>query len=179
MPRLFTALAVPAEIGAALALRRGGLPGARWIEPADYHVTLRFLGDVSVDLAEDLCEGLSAMRPRPALELTLDGLGLFGGDKPRALFAAVAAHPGLADLQAEQERIARRAGAEPETRKFTPHVTLARLNRATRPEDAAMHLSQAGLFAPLAFSAREVVLYSARESTGGGPYLAEAVFPFA
>ncbi|GBU19518.1 MULTISPECIES: RNA 2',3'-cyclic phosphodiesterase [Methylobacterium] len=178
MPRLFTALAVPEAIGQTLALHRGGLPGARWIEPGDYHVTLRFLGDVSLDLAEDLCAALAEARPRPPVEITLDGLASFGGDRPRAVFAAVAASPDLLDLQAEQERLARRAGAEPERRRFTPHVTLARLNRSARPEDVAMFLSGTAL-APVRFTAREVVLFSARASTGGGPYVAEAVFPFA
>lgn len=178
MPRLFTALAVPPEVGAGLARFRGGLPGARWIEPADFHVTLRFLGDVPRTLADDLCEGLAAARRRPPLELVLDGLSVFGGEKPRALLASVAVNAGLAELQAEQERIARDAGAQPERRTFTPHVTLARLNRSTGAEAVAMYLSQAAVFEPLRFTAREVVLYSARDSTGGGPYVAEAVFPF-
>ncbi len=179
MPRLFTALAIPPTIAAALAPFRGGLPGARWIEPADHHVTLRFLGDVPRDVAEDTVEALAEMRARPAITVVLDGLSVFGGDKPRAILAGVAANPDLADLQAEQERLIRRAGAEPERRKFVPHVTLARLRRAASPEAVAMYLSQAPLFVPLRFSATEVVLYSARDSTGGGPYVAEAAFPFA
>lgn len=179
MPRLFTALAVPPAIGEALAPFRGGLPGARWIEPCDYHVTLRFLGDVPLAVAEDAAEALSEVRPRPAIGLTLEGLSVFGGDKPRAVLAAVAANPELAELQAEQERLVRRAGLAPEPRKFVPHVTLARLRREATPEAVAMYLSQAPLFPPLRFSATEVVLYSARDSTGGGPYVAEAVFPFA
>ena len=179
MPRLFTGLSIPTEIAEALRIYRGGLPGARWIEPADYHVTLRFLGDVPVALAEDAVEALSEMRARPALEVVLDGLSVFGGDKPRALLASVAATPDLMDLQAEQERLIRRAGAEPERRRFVPHVTLARLRREATPEAVAMYLSQAPIFTPLRFSATQVVLYSARDSTGGGPYVAEAAFPFA
>lgn len=179
MPRLFTALAVPPAIADALAPFRGGLPGARWIEPSDYHVTLRFLGDVPLAVAEDAAEALSEVRPRPAIGLTLEGLTVFGGDKPRAILAAVAANPELAELQAEQERLVRRAGLAPEPRKFVPHVTLARLRREATPEAVAMYLSQAPLFAPLRFSATEVVLYSARDSTGGGPYVAEAAYPFA
>lgn len=179
MPRLFTALAVPAAIGAALAPFRGSLPGARWIEPADHHVTLRFLGDVPLALAEDAAEALAEIGPRPALDVTLEGLSVFGGDKPRAILATVTATPELTDLQAEQERLMRRAGAAPERRKFVPHVTLARLRRAATAEAVAMYLSQAPLFPPLRFSATEVVLYSARASTGGGPYVAEAAFPFA
>ena len=179
MPRLFTGLAVPAQIADALRAYQGGLPGARWIEPGDFHVTLRFLGDVEATTADDVVEALSEMRMRPALTVTLDGLGIFGGDKPRALYASVSPDAGLTDLQAEQERLVRRAGVEPERRKFTPHVTLARLRRDATPEAAAFYLSQAPVFAPLAFAVDRVTLFSARESTGGGPYVAEAEFPFA
>ncbi|GEP02666.1 RNA 2',3'-cyclic phosphodiesterase [Methylobacterium oxalidis] len=179
MPRLFTGIEIPPGIAEALAPFRGGLPGARWIESADYHITLRFLGDVERSLAEDLCEGLAEARPRAPIPITLEGLSSFGGDKPRALYAAVSPVPDLVDLQAEQERIARRAGAEPERRKFTPHVTLARLRREASPEAVAMYLSQAPIFEPLRFEATRVALFSARESTGGGPYVTEAVFPFA
>ena len=71
------------------------------------------------------------------------------------------------------------AGVEPERRKFTPHVTLARLRRDATPEAAAMYLSQAPVFAPLTYTLDRVTLFSARDSTGGGPYVAEAEFPFA
>ena len=178
MPRLFTALAVPPEVAEALALYRGGLQGARWIEPADYHLTLRFLGDVERPLAEDFLEALAEMRPRAPLAITLGGLGAFGGDRPRVLYASVAPSPELIDLQAEQERLARRAGLAPERRKFTPHVTLARLRREASPEGVAMFLSQAPGFVPVSVSATGVTVFSARASTGGGPYVAEAEFPF-
>jgi RNA 2',3'-cyclic 3'-phosphodiesterase len=179
MPRLFTGLSVPPEIGERLARFRGGLPGARWVEAGDYHVTLRFLGDIDADVAEGVLEALAGLRARDSVPVTLEGLGAFGGDRPRALFAAVAQDPGLMDLQAEQERLVRRAGAVPETRRFTPHVTLARLRRETSPEGVAMYVAQSGLFEPLRFEARAVTVFSARESTGGGPYIAEAEFPFA
>ncbi|XYD08649.1 RNA 2',3'-cyclic phosphodiesterase [Methylobacterium sp. NMS12] len=179
MPRLFTGLAVPAEIAEALKVYQGGLPGARWIEPSDFHVTLRFLGDVEATVADDVVEALSEMRARPALTVTLGGLGIFGGDRPRALYAPVVPEAGLIDLQAEQERLVRRAGVEPERRKFTPHVTLARLRRDATPEATAMYLSQAPVFTPLTYTLDRVTLFSARDSTGGGPYVAEAEFPFA
>ena len=46
MPRLFTGLEIPASSAAALAARAAACYGARWIEPEDYHITLRFIGDV-------------------------------------------------------------------------------------------------------------------------------------
>lgn len=179
MPRLFTGIAIPPEVGAQLSLYRGGLPGGRWIEPADYHVTLRFLGDVEVTLAEDFHELLAERRTRAPLDIVLDGLSSFGGDRPRAIYAAVAASPDLDDLQAEHERLARRAGAEPERRKFTPHVTLARLRRAAGPEAVAAYLAGVGIGTRLSFTATEVALFSARESRGGGPYVVEATYPLA
>jgi RNA 2',3'-cyclic 3'-phosphodiesterase len=179
MPRLFTGLAVPQAVADSLKAYQGGLPGARWIEPGDFHVTLRFIGDIDATVADDVVEALSGMRARPALTVTLDGLGLFGGEKPRALYVSTVADPALMELQAEQERLVRRAGVEPERRKFTPHITLARLRRDATPEAAAMYLSQAPVFPPLTFDVDRVTLFSARESTGGGPYVAEAEFPFA
>ena len=179
MPRLFTGLALPPEIADTLGACCGGLPGARWIEPGDYHVTLRFLGDIESHVANDCLEALAGMRPRAPVTVTLEGVGAFGGDRPRALYAAVRPTAELTDLQAEQERLVRRAGVAPERRKFTPHVTLARLRREASPEAVAMHLSQAPRFAPASFAATAVTLFSARESTGGGPYVAEATFPFA
>ncbi|BAU92962.1 2'-5' RNA ligase [Methylorubrum populi] len=178
MPRLFTGLEIPPEIAERLSFFRGGLPGARWIEPSDYHITLRFLGEVDEVVAADLDAGLAEARARPAFSVTLDGLASFGGDRPRAIYASVVPSPDLTDLQEEHERIARRAGAAPERRKFTPHVTLARLNREAGPEAVARTLSEAGVFPRLTFTARRAALFSARTSRGGGPYLVEAAYSF-
>ncbi|POR42727.1 RNA 2',3'-cyclic phosphodiesterase [Methylobacterium sp. V23] len=177
MPRLFTGIEIPPDIAQALALKRGALRGSRWIEPSDYHITLRFLGDVEIEVAEALHERLIEARARTPFPVTLDGLASFGGDKPRAILATVIPAPELVDLQAEQERLARQAGAEPERRKFTPHVTLARLRREARSEDVAAYLGERGLFEPLTFMAERVALFSARESKGGGPYVIEAAYP--
>ena len=176
MPRLFTGLEVPEDVAAALARHQGGLRNGRWIEPTDYHITFRFLGDVDAEVAEAMHAALVEARPRQPIEVVLDGIGCFGGDKPRALFASVVASPALSDLQAEHERLAREVGAAPERRKFTPHVTLARLRRPA-PEEVALYLAQQGLFTPLRFTATRVALFSARDSTGGGPYVVEAAYP--
>lgn len=176
MPRLFVGLEVPDPVADALAGLRGGLPGARWIEPQDYHVTLRFVGDVDGATAEDLYARLAEARARAPVEVRIRGLGAFGGDKPRAVIAEVAPSAELADLHEETERIARRAGLEPEHRKFQPHVTLARLRR-TSPVAVAGWITTHAPFAPIAFTAERVAVFSAREQTGGGPYVVEAAYP--
>src|ERR1700678_1525875 len=126
MPRLFTGLEIPPSVAQSLSMMRGGLPGARWIDPENYHLTLRFIGDIDDALAHEIAVMLGRVR-RGAFELRLDGLSSFGGRKPRSLVASVAANPALTELQAEHERILRRFGLEPEGRKYTPHIALARL----------------------------------------------------
>ena len=175
MPRLFTGIEIPFGIAEALDMLRGGLPGARWIDRENYHITLRFLGDIDDRAANDAASILADIR-KPAFDLHFDGLHAFGGNKPRSVYAAVAAEAALSDLQAEQERLMRRIGLEPETRKFTPHVTLARLRQASSL-DVADYLSARGYFRTAPFTVSRFVLFSSRASTGGGPYVVEESYP--
>ena len=78
----------------------------------------------------------------------------------------------LPELQAELERMMQRMGLDPEGRKFTPHVTLARLHDASS-QDVADYLSVRGYFPSRTFMASRFVLFSSRASTGGGPYVVE------
>jgi RNA 2',3'-cyclic 3'-phosphodiesterase len=180
LPRLFTALEIPPEIAAQLAFFRGGLPGARWIEPGDYHVTLRFFGDIDARTAhavwEDLAETEGVAGGAP-LKIALDEIGVFGGRQPRALYARVKADPLLARLQNAQESVARRSGLAPETRNFAPHVTLARL-RGVSSSAVGLWLAERAFPLALAFEAERFVLFSSRDSVGGGPYRLEAAYPF-
>jgi RNA 2',3'-cyclic 3'-phosphodiesterase len=175
MPRLFTGFEIPAALGFELSLKRGGLLGARWIEPSDYHITLRFIGDIDHALARDIDGLLTIIRATP-IELTLDGLMSFGGDKPRILAARVKPSSALLELQAEQERLMRRLGLAPEPRKYTPHVTLARL-RGTSAGDLARFIEMNGFFQSRSFTANRFALYSSKDSVGGGPYIIEATYP--
>ena len=174
MPRLFTGLELPKSVAGAVALARGGVIGARWIEPEHYHITLRFVGEVDARAAQEIAETLNDVR-RPPIPVRFDGLGWFGGDKPRALVAQVKADPAIVELQAEHERRMRRIGLMPETRKFKPHVTLARL-RGVRPVAVADFLGSRGRLDVEAFTAERFVLYSSKDG-GGGPYVVEAAYP--
>ena len=109
MPRLFTAIEIPEEIGDRLAMLRGGLPGARWIDRENYHLTLRFVGDIDMDVAEEIAHGLARVRRSP-FPIRLDMVGSLGTRKPHAIVARVAPSPALAELQAEQERLIQRIG---------------------------------------------------------------------
>lgn len=164
MPRLFTALAVPADIAASLVTMRGGLMGARWIEAQDMRITLRFIGDVLPHDARMIDDELRFIL-RSCLTINIDDVSVFGSARPHALIARVHLSPALADMQAEQERIMRRLGFAPELRKYTPHVTLARL-KGTTADELAFYLAQCGLFAKRSFVASRLLLMSSRQSLG-------------
>ena len=102
MPRLFTGLEIPPDVGQALSSLRGGLPGARWIDPENYHLTLRFIGDVDDTIAHEVADLLYKVK-RNAFELRFDGVTSFGGRKPRAVVAAVTPTQALLEVQAEHE----------------------------------------------------------------------------
>ncbi len=175
MPRLFTGVEIPSNVGQALAMLRGGLPGARWIDPDNYHLTLRFIGDVDDMVAQEVAYGLAQFK-RNSFELHLTGLTSFGGRKPRAIVANAASTQALIDIQAEHERLMQRIGLAADGRKYSPHVTLAHLRESTSRQ-VADYLATRGFFRTPTFTISRFVLFSARNSVGGGPYVVEASYP--
>ena len=177
MPRLFTGLEIPSDIGQSLATLLGGLPGARWVDPGNYHVTLRFIGDVDDVVAHEIASMLGRVR-RQAFELRIEDLKSFGGRKPRQIVATLGPAQALMELQAEHERLMQRVGLEPEGRKYTPHVSLARL-RESSSRQVADYLALRAPFRSPPFKVSRFVLFSSRASIGGGPYVVEAAYPLA
>ncbi|MEJ8476386.1 RNA 2',3'-cyclic phosphodiesterase [Roseibium algae] len=177
MPRLFTGLEIPSQTGLLLSMLQGGLRGTRWIDAENFHITLRFIGDIDDRTADEVAEALDRIRRDP-IDIRLDGLGSFGNGKPHAVWARVQPNEQLAELQAEQERIIQRLGLPCERRKYTPHVTLGRC-RTSSNEDVARWLSEHGDFQASPFVAGRFVLFSAKASVGGGPYLVEEAYPLA
>lgn len=175
MPRLFTAIEVPEEICEELHRLRLPLPGARWIKPESYHITLRFAGDIGNTEAREFIANLARIEP-DGFELKLSGLGVFGGDDPHAIFASVESRPELEDLARAHEKAARNAGLPPDTRAFKPHVTLARLKHSSA-DAVARFLSRYGGYRSEPFFVARTLLMSSRPSVGGGPYGIEDRFP--
>src|SRR5262245_58323343 len=176
MPRLFTGLELPKKLIDRLALLRGKLSGARWIDPEFYHMTLRFAGDIDDLTAHNFASALSDIEFAD-FELQLTGLGSFGGNKPRALWVGIKPCESLMRLQKTHERAARLAGLPPEPRNFMPHVTLARLNN-TRPQALAESPSYFGGFMAEPFVVGRFVLFSLCANEGGGPFLVERAYLF-
>jgi len=133
MHRLFVALRPPETIRDPLIDTMEGLEGARWQSDEQLHLTLRFVGEVDAAQANDLASALEAVAAPPFV-LRLRGVGTFARKgRASALWAKVEESEPLAILQRRVERACRAAGLTPETRKFVPHVTIARLNASTAP----------------------------------------------
>lgn len=126
--RLFAALPIPDEIASSLKSVQRGVPGARWRPRENFHLTLAFFGEMTEPQAEDLDGELACIRSRP-FDIAIKGAGSFGGRDPHALWMGVAAHPSLMNLAQACHRAAKRAGLKPESRRYTPHVTVAYLKK--------------------------------------------------
>lgn len=141
MIRLFVALALPEALKAELAGLVGGIPGARWVLPANYHMTLRFIGELQSWQAEEVDHALATIRAKP-FAVSLRGLGIFEkAGRIQALWVGVERSDALAHLQAKVETAIQRIGIPPERKRFAPHVTLARTERA--PPDKVIGFVQA------------------------------------
>lgn len=175
MPRLFTALELPDDVRDELVRLNLPLPGARWINPEDYHLTLRFAGEIDVAHAREFADNIAAIDV-DVFELRLSGVGAFGGHDPSSIFAAVEPSPALEALARAHEKAARRAQLPPDTRAFKPHVTLARLKH-TSAEDVARFLTWFGGYRSQPFFVSHVALMSSKPGTGGGPYGVVEIFP--
>ncbi len=127
--RLFVALDMPWSVREQIAALSGsGIPGARWVPPENYHLTLRFIGDIPGHVARDVDDALLAIRAR-GFALTLMGMGTFAkGGVSNALWVGVERTTSLDHLRNKIETSLQRCGLEPERRRFQPHVTLARLD---------------------------------------------------
>jgi 2'-5' RNA ligase len=130
MIRLFVALALPALVKTQLAALAGGIPGAKWVPPENYHLTLRFIGEIEPWRAEEVDAALANIRA-PRFDLALAGVGTFEkGGRIQSLYVPAERSEALARLQGKVETALQRIGLEPERRRFAPHVTLARTDRA-------------------------------------------------
>lgn len=130
--RLFIALNIPEEekerIDQAVApLRNANLP-IRWVEPENYHVTLKFLGEVQPERTESIQEALGEVAEKTdPFSLGVGGFGAFPTiRRPQVLWMGVDATPALRCLKQDVEWALTECGFDRETQAFHPHLTLGR-----------------------------------------------------
>jgi 2'-5' RNA ligase len=174
--RLFVALSLPEEVRLQLAGLCAGVPGARWVAPENLHLTLRFIGEVDNDQAHDIHDMLTAVAGQ-GFALTLSGVGAFTeGRRVKAVWAGVEENETLLRLQAKVEQAVARAGLQNGRRKFTPHVSLARV-KSDPGRKLQDFLVRHALFRCGPFPVEEFVLYSSFLAHSGAIYQPEAVYP--
>ncbi len=175
MHRLFVALRPPRVIRERLLGLMGGVPGARWQDDGQIHITLRFIGEVDSRMAEDVAAMLGSVRGAP-LELRLNGCGMFDTrGRPNAIWAGVSPREALAALHRKTDQAIVRAGLEPERRAYLPHITLARLPGSAGPVDR--WLAEHAALASEPFAIDAMILYESHLGTGGANYEPVARYP--
>ena len=101
---------------------------ARWLCPEGMHVTLKFIGHVDASKLDAIRAALGTVQSNAPVEMEIRGVGFFPDERrPRVLWCGIETSPNLAPLAAEIERTLEPLGIPREERKFTPHLTLARL----------------------------------------------------
>jgi len=176
MIRLFVAIPLPDDIRQDLARLSSGLPGGRWISPENMHLTLRFIGEVEEHMGPDIDGALGAIRC-PEFTLRLNGVSTFGrGHTVHTAWAGIDTEPALTHLHAKIEQAMVRLGLEPERRKFTPHVTLARIKNAPHGK-LALWLESYGGYRSRPFAAAVFALVRSRLGNGGAHYEVLSEYP--
>jgi len=172
MVRLFVALPIGEGLKEQLAALAGGIPGARWVPPENYHLTLRFIGEVENVLADELDEALATIRAKP-FDLTLRGLDVFEkAGRIQSLYVGVERCERLLHLQSKVETALQRAGLPPERKKFAPHVTLARTDKAA-PDKLIAFVQAHNLFRAPAERMDHFCLFSSRLGKEQAHYVPE------
>ncbi|HWK47159.1 MAG TPA: RNA 2',3'-cyclic phosphodiesterase [Stellaceae bacterium] len=176
MVRLFVGIDLPPEIKLRLEPLCLGLPGAKWVDAGNFHVTLRFIGEVDEALASDIDASLSRLRS-PGFSLSLAGVDCFGSaDRPRVLHVKVEPTIDLTRLHDKVAQAVGRAGVPPDGQRFTPHVTLARLKPGMMPAVQRYILANA-LFRLPPFPIDRFSLVSSVPTKAGAIYEAVSEYP--
>lgn len=166
--RLFVGIRPPAAIREALIDLMEGVDEARWQDDDQLHLTLRYIGDVDAHLADELAERLAQAATNP-FELRIAGTGVFESKgRIHTLWAGIAGSDALERLQQRIERICIQAGLDPASRKYHPHITLARINRATGPLAAFIARTAALRLGP--WQADSYILYESTLHRDGSIY---------
>ena len=181
--RLFIGIALPAEVSARISAFSSTLPplpaALRWTSPAQWHITLQFLGGTSGTQYASVTQRLAEIAS-PPVSVSIEGAGFF--NRAGIFYLAVVVSPELLALHQQIAAAMHECGFPPEDRPYSPHITLAR--GRNRPSPAAFAPLQAALRNTPApsfggFTAREFLLYESFTDPAGSRYEVRARFPLA
>ena len=176
MKRIFIAVPIPEKIKPLLHSMGKSLPGARAVPEEQIHITLRFIGEVDGTTFLDIKEQLAEVS-RPSFSLGISGVGHFPPrGKPRVVWAGLQPTDELSQLKRQVDTQLIKCGITPDTRKFSPHITLARLN-TTSLQRVTDFLSGNAFLRFDDFAVSAFHLYSSKLSHKGATHTLEASYP--
>jgi 2'-5' RNA ligase len=181
MIRAFLAIPLPpATIDAITELRSHlarRLPEVHWARPETLHLTLRFFGDLPEESLEKIAElMLSIGRRHASFSVTLAGLGAFPrSNRARVFWLGVQEAEPLLALQADLERRLASIGIPPESRPFTPHLTLGRHRGRGLPAQSIL-AEHAGLECGV-LPVDRIILYESRLRPAGAEHIPRRTVP--
>jgi 2'-5' RNA ligase len=176
MPRLFIAVDLPDTIQANLETMFFGIPGARWVAPDQLHLTVRFIGDVGGALSLDIKDTLEEVSISP-FDIQLKGIGHFPPrGAPRVIWAGLSKSEQLQILRKKIDSALQKTGVKAEKRKFSPHITIARLKNSPL-QKVANFLSGNSMFSQGPFQVDDFKLYSSTLTPKGAIHTVERVYP--
>ena len=185
--RLFVALDLPGAVRHKLhdliAQLRNECPDIRWVRPEGIHVTLKFIGHVDEPKAHGIQQALGKIHSDRPVSVELRGMGFFpNGRRPRVVWCGVQGSANLVKLAEDMEAVLEPLGIDRETRPYTPHLTLARIDaEKVRPAQIQKLVSAAKKFEDSSFgSSRETEfhLYESVTKPSGAEYTILQSFPF-
>ncbi len=173
--RLFIAIDLPDNIIQLISGMGRSIASSRPIKPEQLHLSLRFIGEVDHALFSDVQEQLRQVRFSP-LTLALQGVGHFPPrGKPRVLWAGITPADELTELKKRIDTQLGRCGLAPEKRKFSPHITLARLKNPP-VERVSQFLAGNNLLKSPEFTVDCFHLYSSHLTKNGAIHTIEASY---
>src|SRR5436190_18900465 len=175
--RLFVSIELPESMTEGLACLNPQLPGVRWLEPRQMHLTLAFLGSVETDIQQTLSEKLEAISWK-SFFLPLVGLGTFPSKGwPKIIWIGVGSgHPHLFQLHKRVQEALLAVGLEPDLRSFHPHIPLARC-RDVSPQTIRPFLKSHADFDAGLTHVESFCLNSSQLTAVGSLYTTELIVP--
>ena len=176
MIRLFVGIELPDLLQEQLLLLQGGVPNATWTAPENLHLTLRFIGEVPENHMNEIDDVLAEVSVSP-FELSLAGVDTFArGREPTTIWAGLDPSESLSLLQSRIDKGLTRAGFPSDEKRYTAHVTLARLHRAVEAR-VAEYVAAHNLFRAPPFRVEQFSLFSSYLTSSGAVYSVEADYP--
>ncbi len=181
--RVFVALDIPDDVRQGIRKLIGQLDrtcrGARWVRVEGMHVTLKFIGEVSLEKVDRIKGELAGVRSAAPVEMNFRGVGFFPNDRhPRVFWAGIETTPNLAEIAVEVERRMETLGIAREPRPFQPHLTLARFKSEEGLPQLLETLRTLGAQEFGSTRIGELHLYQSQLNPEGAKYTRLATFPF-